>query len=111
MMTLYINREVDGCLDLYVTSGTIYRTGGSSYSYNSRDGYKILIGTFRERRDDNRTAEQRAQQAARDWMAVYQIGQIPVQYGNEMGMSYEASPVEAAENKERTMRKNRSSVM
>ena len=89
MMTLYINRETDGCLDLYVTSGVVYRTDNSTYGYNSRDGMKILIGTFRDRKIDGRSGESMAQQALREWMAAFHYGRIPVQNGSDVALSYE----------------------
>ena len=89
MMTVYLNREVDGCLDLYVTDGEVYRTSGSQFGYNSRDGWKILIGTFRENRDHHMTAEARAVQAVREWLAVYNHARIPAQYANEMVLPWE----------------------
>jgi hypothetical protein len=108
MMTVYLNREIDGSLDLYITSGTVYRTGNSQYSNNSRDGFKILVGTFRERKDDPRTADSRAVQAMREWMAAYMIAKIPVQSGSDVALAYEADPSEV---QERPMRKPRISVM
>lgn len=94
MLTLYINREVDGYLDLYVTNGTVYKTDGGIYGHNSKDGYKILVDTFRERRDDPRTAESRATQAVREWMAAYHTARIPVQNGSETAEAYVPIPGE-----------------
>jgi hypothetical protein len=108
MMTVYLNREIDGSLDLYVTSGTVYKTSNGQYSNNSKDGYKILVGTFRERKEDTRTAESRATQALREWMAAYMVARIPVQSGSDVAMAYEAGPNDV---QERPMRKPRISVM
>ena len=96
MITLYLNREVDGYLDLYMTTGNVVKTDGGMYSYTSRGGYKMLLETFREDSHKDLTAEQRAGSSIRDWQQRYNTAKIPVQYGNEMVLTYEA-PVEAEE--------------
>ncbi len=94
MMTVYVNREVDGYLDLYVTNGTVYKTGAGAYDYNSTGGFKMLLETFREDKDALLPAEQRAVLSAKDWLFKYGIAKIPVEYGNETVLAYEATPEE-----------------
>ena len=89
MMTVYLNREVDGYLDLYVTNGNVYKTDAGPFGYNSQGGFKMLLETFREQRDAPLPAEQRAFLSAKDWLAKYMIARIPVQFGNEVILSYE----------------------
>ena len=96
MITRYLNPEVDGYLDLYMTTGSVVKTDGGMYSYNSRGGYKMLLETFREDSHKDLTAEQRAGSSVRDWQLRYSAAKIPVQYGNEMVLTYEA-PGEAEE--------------
>lgn len=96
MITLYLNREVDGYLDLYMTTGEVFKTDVGTYSYGSRGGYKMLLETFREDAHKDLTADQRGGRAARDWLQRYGVARIPAQFGNETVLNYEA-PVGAEE--------------
>jgi hypothetical protein len=94
MMTLYLNREDDGAIDLYVTNGQVYRQATENGPIACRDGHKLLVDTFWENSNATQSAETRAALEVEKWVAAFMAAKMPVQYANDMVLPFEEAKVE-----------------